>query len=177
MLLFQKLDFGDNFVIIVISLCSHPLPTKHLSDWPVCKLVPTNCWLKIYWNVFFITLQEFPRVHYRVAKTIDASTMTTLRDLVPTKLAASVWNCLAKYKTTIPEFPQTETCELLIVDRSIDQVCVEHICGLTFILLLHWVYGIHLFIPLCFFGTSDCANYSWMDLWCYVPWSALCGWQ
>jgi syntaxin-binding protein 1 len=61
-------------------------------------------------------------VHYRVARTIDASTLTTVRDLVPTKLAASVWNCLAKYKSTIPEFPQTETCELLIVDRSIDQV-------------------------------------------------------
>jgi syntaxin-binding protein 1 len=61
-------------------------------------------------------------VHYRVARTIDASTLTTLRDLVPTKLAASVWNCLARYKSTIPEFPQTETCELLIVDRSIDQV-------------------------------------------------------
>jgi hypothetical protein len=61
-------------------------------------------------------------VHYRVARTIDASTLTTVRDLVPTKLAASVWNCLARYKSAIPEFPQTETCELLIVDRSIDQV-------------------------------------------------------
>nr|CAB3446530.1 unnamed protein product [Digitaria exilis] len=71
---------------------------------------------------FAIDSQEFPRVHYRVAKTIDACTMTTLRDLVPTKLAASVSNCLEKYKTTIPEFPQTETCELLIVDRSIDQI-------------------------------------------------------
>lgn len=93
--------------------------------------------LKFIEMYFFYTLQEFPRVHYRVAKTIDASTMTTLRDLVPTKLAASVWNCLAKYKTTIPEFPQTETCELLIVDRSIDQVRAEHVSGLTFILLLH----------------------------------------
>ncbi|TKW03269.1 hypothetical protein SEVIR_7G013800v4 [Setaria viridis] len=71
---------------------------------------------------FAIDSQEFPRVHYRVARTIDASTLTTLRDLVPTKLAASVWNCLARYKSTIPEFPQTETCELLIVDRSIDQI-------------------------------------------------------
>jgi syntaxin-binding protein 1 len=61
-------------------------------------------------------------VHYRVAKTIDASTMTTLRDMVPTKIAAGVWNYLSKYKTSIPEFPQTETCELLIVDRSVDQV-------------------------------------------------------
>ncbi|KAM0910309.1 hypothetical protein ACQ4PT_014215 [Festuca glaucescens] len=65
---------------------------------------------------------EFPRVHYRVAKTIDASTMTTLRDMVPTKIAAGVWNYLSKYKTSIPEFPQTETCELLIVDRSVDQI-------------------------------------------------------
>lgn len=78
--------------------------------------------------IVLYVLQEFPRVHYRVAKTIDASTMTTLRDLVPTKLAAGVWNCLAKYKTTIPEFPQTETCELLIVDRSIDQVGVNRTC-------------------------------------------------
>uniref|UniRef100_A0A0A8Y197 SNARE-interacting protein KEULE n=1 Tax=Arundo donax TaxID=35708 RepID=A0A0A8Y197_ARUDO len=70
----------------------------------------------------FASMREFPRVHYRVARTIDASTLTTLRDLVPTKLAASVWNCLARYKSTIPEFPQTETCELLIVDRSIDQI-------------------------------------------------------
>ncbi|XP_062225280.1 probable protein transport Sec1a isoform X2 [Phragmites australis] len=70
----------------------------------------------------FVSMREFPRVHYRVARTIDASTLTTLRDLVPTKLAASVWNCLARYKSTIPEFPQTETCELLIVDRSIDQI-------------------------------------------------------
>ena len=61
-------------------------------------------------------------MHYRVARTIDASTLTTVRDLVPTKLAASVLNSLARYKSTIPEFPQTETCELLIVDRSIDQV-------------------------------------------------------
>ncbi|CAD6261271.1 unnamed protein product [Miscanthus lutarioriparius] len=70
----------------------------------------------------FASLREFPRVHYRVAKTIDASTLTTLRDLVPTKLAAAVWNSLARYKLMIPEFPQTETCELLIVDRSIDQI-------------------------------------------------------
>ncbi|KAK3154039.1 hypothetical protein QOZ80_2BG0185070 [Eleusine coracana subsp. coracana] len=73
-------------------------------------------------STVFASMREFPRVHYRVAKTIDASTMTTLRDLVPTKLAAGVWNCLAKYKTSIPGFPQTETCELLIVDRSIDQI-------------------------------------------------------
>ncbi|XP_047081580.1 probable protein transport Sec1a [Lolium rigidum] len=73
-------------------------------------------------STVFASMREFPRVHYRVAKTIDASTMTTLRDMVPTKIAAVVWNYLSKYKTSIPEFPQTETCELLIVDRSVDQI-------------------------------------------------------
>uniref|UniRef100_A0A0E0JZF9 SNARE-interacting protein KEULE n=1 Tax=Oryza punctata TaxID=4537 RepID=A0A0E0JZF9_ORYPU len=73
-------------------------------------------------STVFASMREFPRVHYRVAKTIDASVTTTLRDLVPTKLAAAVWNCLSKLKTSIPDYPQTETCELLIVDRSVDQI-------------------------------------------------------
>lgn len=64
-------------------------------------------------------------MRYRAAKSLDASTETTFRDLVPTKLAASVWNCLTKYKTAIPNFPQTETCELLILDRSVDQVLIS----------------------------------------------------
>lgn len=71
----------------------------------------------------FASLREFPSVRYRAAKScLDASTMTTLRDLVPTKLAAAIWNCLTKYKSSIPHFPQTETCELLILDRSVDQI-------------------------------------------------------
>ncbi|CAH9111953.1 unnamed protein product [Cuscuta epithymum] len=70
----------------------------------------------------FASLREFPFVRYRAIKSIDPTTMTTFRDLVPTKLAAAVWNCLVKYKSTLPHFPQTETCELLIVDRSVDQV-------------------------------------------------------
>ncbi|KAJ0971818.1 hypothetical protein J5N97_019777 [Dioscorea zingiberensis] len=71
----------------------------------------------------FASLREFPNVRYRAAKSsLDPSTVTTLRDLVPTKLAAGIWNCLSKYKEKIPDFPQKETCELLIVDRSIDQI-------------------------------------------------------
>jgi len=73
-------------------------------------------------STVFASLREFPYVRYRAAKTIDASTLTTLRDLVPTKLAAGIWNCVSKYKSSIVDFPQTETCELLIVDRSIDQI-------------------------------------------------------
>ncbi|KAH7832846.1 hypothetical protein Vadar_000567 [Vaccinium darrowii] len=73
-------------------------------------------------STVFASLREFPFVRYRAAKSLDMNTMTTFRDLIPTKLAAGVWNCLAKYKANLPNFPQTETCELLIVDRSIDQI-------------------------------------------------------
>ncbi|XVF52706.1 hypothetical protein PTKIN_Ptkin05aG0040100 [Pterospermum kingtungense] len=69
----------------------------------------------------FASLREFPFVRYRAAKSLDQTTMTTFRDLIPTKLAAGIWNCLMKYKS-IPNFPQRETCELLILDRSIDQI-------------------------------------------------------
>ncbi|CAN8246400.1 unnamed protein product [Cochlearia groenlandica] len=68
------------------------------------------------------SLKEYPFVRYRGAKGLDATTMTAYRELIPTKLAASVWNCLERYKQTIEDFPQTETCELLILDRSIDQI-------------------------------------------------------
>ncbi|XP_022770272.1 protein transport Sec1a-like isoform X4 [Durio zibethinus] len=68
----------------------------------------------------FASLKEFPIVRYRAVKSQDTSTATT-RDLIPSKLAEAVWNCLLKYKS-IPNFPQTETCELFILDRSVDQI-------------------------------------------------------
>jgi syntaxin-binding protein 1 len=70
----------------------------------------------------FAFSQELPFVRYRAAKALDESTAATSWDLVPTKLAAAVWNSISKYKSTIPNFPQTETCELLILNRSVDQV-------------------------------------------------------
>eukprot|EP00258_Populus_trichocarpa_P024670 XP_024440689.1 protein transport Sec1a isoform X1 [Populus trichocarpa] len=68
----------------------------------------------------FASLNELPFVRYRAAKATDDST-ATFRDSIPAKLAAGVFNNLLKYKC-IPNFPQTETCELLILDRSIDQI-------------------------------------------------------
>ncbi|KAG6747987.1 hypothetical protein POTOM_047879 [Populus tomentosa] len=68
----------------------------------------------------FASLNELPFVRYRAAKATDDST-ATFRDSIPAKLADGVWNNLLKYKC-IPNFPQTETCELLILDRSIDQI-------------------------------------------------------
>lgn len=70
----------------------------------------------------FASLKEFPIVRYQAAKGFDKPTGTTLRDLVPTKLAAAIWNSISTYKTSIPNFPQTETCDLLILDRSVDQI-------------------------------------------------------
>ncbi|KAL0538461.1 hypothetical protein IC582_027482 [Cucumis melo] len=70
----------------------------------------------------FASLKEFPFVRYRASKALDDPTEASLRELVPTKLAAAIWNCISKYKTTIPNYPQSETCELLILDRSIDQI-------------------------------------------------------
>lgn len=66
-------------------------------------------------------LQEFPIVRYRAPKALDTEEIT-IRDLVPTKIAALIWNTVSTYKSTIPNFPQSETCELLILDRSVDQV-------------------------------------------------------
>ncbi|KAI9079948.1 hypothetical protein K1719_038194 [Acacia pycnantha] len=67
----------------------------------------------------FASLKELPHVWYRAAKESEQS---TARDLAPSKLADQVWDIISKYKTSIPNFPQSETCELLIVDRSIDQI-------------------------------------------------------
>ncbi|XP_020553350.1 protein transport Sec1a-like isoform X2 [Sesamum indicum] len=69
----------------------------------------------------FASLKEFPFVRYKAAK-LDGDSMTSFRELVPTKLAAAVWDQITTYKSSIHNFPQTETCELLIVDRSVDQI-------------------------------------------------------
>lgn len=71
----------------------------------------------------FASLKEFPIIRYRAARSaaVDSTAATTFRDLVPTKLAAAVWDRLQGYKK-LPGFPQEESCELLIVDRSIDPI-------------------------------------------------------
>lgn len=63
-------------------------------------------------------------MRYRASKALDESTETTPCDLIPTKLATAVWNLISQYKSSIPNFPQKETCELLILDRSVDQVLI-----------------------------------------------------
>lgn len=75
------------------------------------------------WTGFWIiaSFQEFPTIRYRV-KGSDGSSESTFRDSIPKKLAEAIWDYIKPYKTSIPKFPQTETCELLILDRSVDLV-------------------------------------------------------
>ncbi|KAJ0891814.1 putative sec1-like protein [Helianthus annuus] len=69
----------------------------------------------------FASMKELPFVWYR-AKGMDGSSAATFRDLVPVKLASAIWNSISMYKTTIANFLQTETCDLVIVDRSLDLI-------------------------------------------------------
>ncbi|XP_059311148.1 protein transport Sec1a-like [Lycium ferocissimum] len=71
-------------------------------------------------STVFASLKEFPNVRYRAAK--DGSTATNFRELVPGKLATAIWNNITMYRSSIPNFPKKETCELLILDRSVDQI-------------------------------------------------------
>lgn len=59
------------------------------------------------------------------SSSIEASPISIHRDLIPTNLAAAIWSCINSYRTTIPNFPKKETCELLIVDRTIDQASIN----------------------------------------------------
>ncbi|XP_050385725.1 protein transport Sec1a-like isoform X2 [Argentina anserina] len=70
----------------------------------------------------FASMKELPSVRYRASKAGDESAEASPRDLLPTKLAGAVWNIILKYKSSIPNFPQKETCDLLILDRSVDQI-------------------------------------------------------
>ncbi|XP_076951952.1 protein transport Sec1a-like [Bidens hawaiensis] len=64
----------------------------------------------------FASLKEHPLIRYRVKG------CATFRDVIPKKLATAIYEDIKTYKTTIPKYPQTETCELLILDRSVDLV-------------------------------------------------------
>ncbi|CAN4125823.1 unnamed protein product [Withania somnifera] len=70
-------------------------------------------------STVFASLKEFPFVRYRSAKGQEA---TNFRELVPQKLATAIWNNITTYRSSIPNYPLKETCELLILDRSVDQI-------------------------------------------------------
>ncbi|XP_057531436.1 protein transport Sec1a-like [Amaranthus tricolor] len=67
----------------------------------------------------FASLKELPFIRYQAPKDPDAAAPN---EILPSKLASLVWDRLTTYKSTIPNFPQKETCEFLILDRSVDQI-------------------------------------------------------
>ncbi|KNA03296.1 hypothetical protein SOVF_210570, partial [Spinacia oleracea] len=67
----------------------------------------------------FASLKELPYVRFQTAKDPDTASS---HELIPSKLASAVWDRLKLYKSTIPNYPQKETCEFLILDRSVDQI-------------------------------------------------------
>ncbi|KAL2892425.1 Protein transport Sec1a [Bienertia sinuspersici] len=67
----------------------------------------------------FASLKELPYVRYQAPKDLDTAFS---HEFIPSKLASAIWDRLTLYKSTIPNFPQKETCEFLILDRSVDQI-------------------------------------------------------
>lgn len=74
-------------------------------------------------------------VRYKAAKVSSAppGSPQRMRDMVASKLAATLWERICKYKTELQGFPQKDTCDLLIVDRTVDPV------GHLTLLPLGWV--------------------------------------
>lgn len=73
----------------------------------------------------FASLKEFPSIRYRAAKSSSTASGTPerARALIPTKLAAAVWDRVQKYKAKLADsIPQRDSCDLLIIDRSSDPV-------------------------------------------------------
>lgn len=62
-------------------------------------------------------------MRYKAAKaSTPPGSKQRLREMVPMKLAAALWERLSKYKEALPGFPTSDTCDLVILDRSIDPV-------------------------------------------------------
>eukprot|EP00897_Mesotaenium_endlicherianum_P003554 jgi/Mesen1/3226/ME000187S02389 len=72
----------------------------------------------------FASLKEFPAVRYRAARSSGAATAqgARARDLVSTKVASALWDRIMKYRQGLPNYPARDSCDLLIVDRSVDVV-------------------------------------------------------
>lgn len=69
----------------------------------------------------FSSLKELPAIRYRNASTQSSDPVGQARENAPVKLATALWNHLLQFKT-LPNFPKTETCDLIIVTRAVDPV-------------------------------------------------------
>ncbi|EFJ05985.1 hypothetical protein SELMODRAFT_236643 [Selaginella moellendorffii] len=71
----------------------------------------------------FVSLKEYPSVRFGAPKAQSSEDeLPAARNLLSAKVAAVLSERLAKYKSALADFPKSETCDLLILDRSIDTV-------------------------------------------------------
>lgn len=66
-------------------------------------------------------MQEFPAIRYRAIGAGEANPATSGRDCAPLKLATALWERLLQYKA-LPNYPQSESCDLIILTRAADPV-------------------------------------------------------
>ncbi|KAI4380872.1 hypothetical protein MLD38_007011 [Melastoma candidum] len=67
----------------------------------------------------FASLNECPHVWYNANKAKDEVSMN---GLIASKLASFISAAIRHYQSNIPNFPKKETCDLLIVDRSVNLI-------------------------------------------------------
>ncbi|XP_024521880.1 SNARE-interacting protein KEULE [Selaginella moellendorffii] len=71
----------------------------------------------------FVSLKEYPSVRFRAPNAQSSEDeLPAARNLLSAKVAAVLSERLAKYKSALADFPKSETCDLLILDRSVDTV-------------------------------------------------------
>ncbi|KAI4376981.1 hypothetical protein MLD38_014680 [Melastoma candidum] len=67
----------------------------------------------------FASLNECPHVWYNANKAKDEA---STNGLISSKLASFISAAVRHYQSNIPNFPKKETCDLLILDRSVDLI-------------------------------------------------------
>ncbi|KAL2621439.1 hypothetical protein R1flu_001644 [Riccia fluitans] len=69
----------------------------------------------------FASLKEFPVIRYRTVTPAEANPATSGRDAAPLRLAEALSARIKKYKN-LPQYPQTESCDLIILTRAVDPI-------------------------------------------------------
>jgi len=101
----------------------HPAALEHLFGEPTdggAQYKATIESIAARLATLFGGLKEFPAIRYRKARAEGGA--VSGRDLVPTQLASALWDRIFRLKQSLPGFPAAETCDLLIVDRSVDPI-------------------------------------------------------
>ena len=70
----------------------------------------------------FASLRECPAIRYRAPRADLADEEAAHRDAISERVARELQDRICVLQSRLPDFPQAETCDLLIVDRRVDAV-------------------------------------------------------